>query len=76
MDRLITRINEIMAKVGVTENGICRRSGSGDDQIANKLYRWLYIAGMTVRRDIHKNIIGRLEGEGPPIVTGSHTLTQ
>lgn len=32
-------------------------------------------AGMTIRRDEHNNIIGRLEGQGLPIVTGSHTDT-
>ena len=32
-------------------------------------------AGMSIRRDEHNNIIGRLEGEGQPIVTGSHTDT-
>lgn len=32
-------------------------------------------AGMSIRRDEHNNIIGRLEGEGLPIVTGSHTDT-
>ena len=75
MDRLITRINE-MAKVGATENGVCRRSGSGEDQIAKaNCISYMMQAGMTVRRDNHKNIIGRLEGEGSPIVTGSHVDT-
>ena len=32
-------------------------------------------AGMTVRKDNYNNIIGRLEGEGSPIVTGSHVDT-
>ena len=30
---------------------------------------------MTVHRDKYHNIIGRLDGEGPAIVTGSHTDT-
>ena len=32
-------------------------------------------AGMSVRRDGYNNIIGRLDGTGAPIVTGSHTDT-
>ena len=31
--------------------------------------------GLTVQNDEHGNIIGRLDGEGPPIVTGSHIDT-
>ena len=75
MDRLITRIDE-MAKVGATDNGICRRSGSGVDQIARaNCISYMMQAGMTVRKDKFNNIIGRLEGEGSPIVTGSHVDT-
>jgi len=75
MDRLIKRINQI-AEIGVTENGICRRSGSDDDEIAKHLIvGYMFDAGMTVHRDEYQNIIGRLDGEGPPIVTGSHTDT-
>ena len=75
MDRLIQRIDEI-AKIGVTEHGICRRSGSEEDHLAKHLIvGYMFDAGMTVHRDEYQNIIGRLEGEGPPIVTGSHTDT-
>ena len=41
MDRLIQRIDEI-AKIGVTEHGICRRSGSEEDHLKTS-YRWLYV---------------------------------
>ena len=75
MDRLIQRIDEI-AEIGVTEHGICRRSGSEEDHLAKHLIvGYMFDAGMTVHRDEYQNIIGRLEGEGPPIVTGSHTDT-
>ena len=75
MDRLIQRIDEI-AEIGVTEHGICRRSGSGEDQIARaNCISYMMQAGMTVRKDSHNNIVGRLEGEGLPIVTGSHIDT-
>ena len=35
----------------------------------------MFDAGMNVHRDEFQNIIGVLPGEGPPIVTGSHTDT-
>ena len=37
--------------------------------------RWMMEDGLTVQNDEHGNIIGRLDGEGPPIVTGSHIDT-
>ncbi len=36
---------------------------------------WMLEDGLQVRRDQYGNIIGRIDGEGPPIVTGSHTDT-
>ena len=35
----------------------------------------MFDAGMRVHRDKFGNIIGRIDGEGPAIVTGSHTDT-
>ena len=73
--KLIDRIEEL-ALVGQTENGICRTSGSPEDEIAKGLIlHWMLEAGMTVHRDEFMNIIGVLPGEGDPIVTGSHTDT-
>ena len=53
-----------------------RKSGSKEDQEARDLVvRWMMEDGLTVQNDEHGNIIGRLDGEGPPIVTGSHIDT-
>ena len=73
--RLINRIEEL-ADIGKTDNGICRTAGTPEDARGKYLIvEWMFDAGMTVHRDEFDNIIGVLPGEGPPIVTGSHTDT-
>ena len=73
--KLLTRINEL-AKIGSSETGICRPSGSTEDAKArNWIIQWMMEAGLVVRLDDHQNIIGRLEGVGKPIVVGSHIDT-
>ena len=73
--RLIERINAL-AKIGQTPEGICRISGTKEDLAGKSLVvQWMLDAGMSVRRDGYNNIIGRLDGVGAPIVTGSHTDT-
>ncbi len=73
--KLLERIDEL-SKVGLTDEGVCRKSGSKEDQEARDLVvRWMMEDGLTVQNDEHGNIIGRLDGEGPPIVTGSHIDT-
>lgn len=72
---LIQRLHEL-AQIGLTDEGICRVSGTPEDQAGRDLVvRWMLEDGLEVRRDAHDNIIGRLPGEGPPIVTGSHIDT-
>ena len=72
---LIERI-EALAMVGMTEKGICRAAGTPEDEAGKALcIKWMLEAGMSVRRDEWGNIIGRLDGTGDPIVTGSHTDT-
>ena len=72
---LIERI-EALALVGATDKGICRAAGSPEDEAGKALcIKWMLEAGMSVRRDEWGNIIGRLDGIGDPIVTGSHTDT-
>ena len=73
--KLIERIEEL-SKIGLTETGICRSAGSKED-IAGKnlVVSWMLEDGLEVRRDNYENIIGRMPGSGPPIVTGSHTDT-
>jgi N-carbamoyl-L-amino-acid hydrolase len=73
--KLLERIDEL-SKIGLTDEGVCRKSGSKEDQEARDLVvRWMMEDGLTVQNDEHGNIIGRLDGEGPPIVTGSHIDT-
>jgi N-carbamoyl-L-amino-acid hydrolase len=73
--KLLQRINEL-AKIGASETGICRPSGTTEDAKArNWVIQWMMEAGMTVRLDEYQNVIGRLEGEGKPIVVGSHIDT-
>ena len=72
---LIEKIEEL-ALIGKTPNGICREAGSKEDNLGKSLcISYMMDAGMTVRRDEWGNIIGRLDGIGAPIVTGSHTDT-
>ena len=60
--KLLQRINEL-AKIGASETGICRPSGSTEDAKArNWVIQWMMEAGMTVRLDDHQNVVGRLEG--------------
>lgn len=73
--KLLERI-EKLSQIGLTEAGISRVSGSIADQEArNLVVGWMMETGMSVRQDEHKNIIGRLEGIGDPIVVGSHIDT-
>ena len=75
MTKLLQRINEL-AKVGASDAGINRPSGSPQDQIARGLIiNWMMETGLTVRLDDHQNIIGRLEGHGKTICVGSHIDT-
>jgi N-carbamoyl-L-amino-acid hydrolase len=73
--KLISRLHKL-SRIGIHESGINRPSGSIDDQKARDLVvKWMMEAGMSVRMDDHQNVIGRLEGEGKPIVVGSHIDT-
>ena len=73
--KLIERIEEL-SKIGLTETGICRSAGSKEDSAGkNLVVSWMLEDGLEVRRDNYENIIGRMPGSGPPIVTGSHTDT-
>ena len=73
--KLLERIDKL-SQIGLTGNGICRKSGSKEDQEARDLVvRWMMEDGLTVHNDEHGNIIGRLDGVGSPIVTGSHIDT-
>lgn len=73
--KLIERIDNL-SKVGWTENGICRSAGTKEDRDGkNLVVSWMLEDGLEVRRDNYGNIIGRMPGSGPPIVTGSHTDT-
>ena len=73
--KLIERIEEL-SKIGLTETGICRSAGSKEDSAGkNLVVSWMLEDGLEVRRDNYGNIIGRMPGSGPPIVTGSHTDT-
>ena len=72
---LLERI-EALSKIGLTETGICRSAGSKEDRDGkNLVVSWMLEDGLEVRRDNYGNIIGRMPGSGPPIVTGSHTDT-
>ena len=73
--KLLERIDKL-SQIGLTGDGICRSSGSREDQEARDLVvRWMMEDGLSVHNDEHGNIIGRLEGTGPSIVTGSHIDT-
>lgn len=73
--KLIERI-ERLGLIGLTESGICRMSGSPEDEEAKKLViGWMMEAGMSVRMDDHENLIGTTQGRGRPVVVGSHLDT-
>ena len=73
--KLLERIEEL-SKIGLTETGICRSAGTKEDRDGkNLVVSWMLEDGLEVRRDNYGNIIGRIPGSGPPIVTGSHTDT-
>ena len=73
--KLIERIEQL-SKIGATESGICRAAGSDEDFRGKSLViDWMLEDGLAVYKDPYNNIVGRLPGEGPPIVTGSHTDT-
>ena len=73
--KLLERI-DILSEIGLRDSGICRTSGSKEDQDARDLVvRWMLEDGLAVRNDEYGNIIGRLEGNGRSIVTGSHIDT-
>ena len=44
-------------------------------QAADRVAGWMEEAGLTVRRDAVGNLIGRVGGDGPPLVLGSHLDT-
>ena len=46
-----------------------------DESGISLVVSWMLEDGLQVRRDQYGNIIGRIDGEGAPIVTGSHTDT-
>ena len=69
MDSLIDRIEEL-------SETLPRRAYSVADETGNAyVIQWMLEDGLQVRRDSYGNIIGRIDGEGPPIVVGSHTDT-
>lgn len=74
---LIEKIEEL-SHIGRTPNGICRVSGSREDDDARALViNWMLEAGMLVKKDKYNNLIGTLPGMSdlPPIVVGSHIDT-
>lgn len=46
-----------------------------DEAGISQVIKYMLEDGLQVRRDQYGNIIGRIDGEGAPIVTGSHTDT-
>ena len=73
--KLLDRLNQL-SKVGQTSEGICRTAGTTADKEGKSLViNWMLEEGLSVTMDDFDNIIGRLDGEGDPIVTGSHTDT-
>jgi len=73
--KILDRIEQL-SKIGLSETGVCRTAGSPEDiEAKNLVSSWMMDDGLEVDIDCHGNVIGRLAGEGPPIVTGSHTDT-
>ena len=73
--KLLERL-ETLSKIGLTDHGICRSAGSREDDDARMLIiDWMFEDNLNVRSDEHRNIRGYTEGEGPPIVIGSHIDT-
>jgi len=69
MDSLIDRIEEL-------SETLPRPAYSVADETGNAyVIQWMLEDGLQVRQDQWGNIIGRIDGEGPPIVVGSHTDT-
>ena len=69
MDSLIDRIEEL-------SETLPRPAYSVADETGNAyVIQWMLEDGLHVRQDLYGNIIGRIDGEGPPIVVGSHTDT-
>ena len=67
--KLIDRIEEL-------SETLPRPAYSVADETGNAyVIQWMLEDGLQVRYDEYGNIIGRIDGEGAPIVTGSHTDT-
>ena len=67
--KLIDRIEELsktLPRPAYTE---------ADEAGISQVIKYMLEDGLQVRRDQYGNIIGRIDGEGAPIVTGSHTDT-
>ena len=67
--KLLERL-DILGKVGPRPTG-----SPADKEGKNLVIQWMLEEGLSVTMDDFNNIIGRLDGEGDPIVTGSHTDT-
>ncbi|MGG1658495.1 allantoate amidohydrolase [Brevibacillus sp. NRS-1366] len=73
--RIAQRIEELAA-CSTTERGVTRLSFTKESEMASELVsEWMREAGMTVRRDVLNNLIGRYEGtkpDAPALLIGSH----
>lgn len=68
---------ELLANISEESDAITRPYGSQSMREVNKIVSgWMKDAGMTVRQDAIKNLIGRFEGDGEKtLVLGSHLDT-
>lgn len=75
-DRFLGGLDELARFGAQPGGGITRPAWSADyESAANWLCARMRNAGLSVRRDGAGNIIGRLGGEGPAVVMGSHIDT-
>ena len=66
---LIERIEELAETLPRPAYSVADETGNA------YVIQWMLEDGLQVRQDEYGNIIGRIDGEGKPIVVGSHTDT-
>ena len=72
---MLARADELGA-VSEEPDRLVRRFGTPAlARAADRVAGWMEDAGLTVRRDAVRNLVGRTAGEGPALVLGSHLDT-
>jgi hydantoinase/carbamoylase family amidase len=72
---VLARADELGAISEEPERLVRRFATAASARAADRVAGWMEDAGLAVRRDAVGNLIGRTQGDGPPVVLGSHLDT-